>query len=67
MFLYARRLGRDPLDQADVGLEKYYEENVIGGPGSFSITATSFDDFGRAVRSKLIREISSRALPRSAT
>jgi hypothetical protein len=55
--------GRPP----DTGLDKYYEENVIGGPGSFMISAESFDDFGRAVRSKLIREISglstSRATP----
>lgn len=55
--------GRPP----DVGLDKYYEENVIGGPGSFMIVAANFDDFGRAVRSKLIREISatptSRTLP----
>lgn len=52
---------------ADTGLDKYYEENVIGGPGAFMITAANFDDFGRAVRSKLIREISSvptsRAIP----
>jgi hypothetical protein len=47
--------GRPP----DSGLDKYYEEHVIGGPGSFMISAASFDDFGRAVRSKLIREISS--------
>jgi Protein of unknown function (DUF1194) len=46
--------GRPP----DTGLDKYYEENVIGGPGSFMISAVSFDDFGRAVRTKLIREIS---------
>ena len=46
--------GRPP----DTGLDKYYEENVIGGPGSFMILAENFDDFGRAVRSKLIREIS---------
>lgn len=46
--------GRPP----DTGLDKYYEENVIGGPGSFMIAAENFDDFGRAVRSKLIREIS---------
>jgi len=55
--------GRPP----DTGLDKYYEENVIGGSGSFMISAASFDDFGRAVRSKLIREISkapgSRAIP----
>jgi hypothetical protein len=52
---------------ADAGLGKYYEENVIGGPGAFIIAAANFDDFGRAVRSKLIREISglptSRATP----
>jgi hypothetical protein len=48
--------GRPP----DTGLDKYYEENVIGGPGSFMISAVNFEDFGRAVRTKLIREISSR-------
>jgi hypothetical protein len=42
----------------DAMLDKYYEENVIGGPGSFMIVAANFDDFSRAVRSKLIREIS---------
>jgi hypothetical protein len=48
--------GRPP----DTGLDKYYEENVIGGPGSFMIAAVNFDDFARAVRTKLIREISAR-------
>jgi hypothetical protein len=48
--------GRPP----DATLDKYYEENVIGGPGSFMTVAANFDDFGRAVRSKLIREISGR-------
>lgn len=52
---------------ADAGLDKYYEENVIGGPSAFMIAAANFNDFGRAVRSKLIREISglptSRAIP----
>ncbi len=48
--------GRPP----DTGLEKYYEENVIGGQGAFVVPAANFDDFGRAVRSKLIREISAR-------
>ena len=46
--------GRPP----DTGLDKYYEENVTGGPGSFVISAANFEDFGRAVRTKLIREIS---------
>lgn len=45
---------------AETNLDKYYEENVIGGPGSFMTVAANFDDFGRAVRSKLIREISGR-------
>jgi len=45
---------------ADNGLDKYYEENVIGGPGAFMVPAANFDDFGRAVRNKLIREISMR-------
>ena len=47
--------GRPP----DLLLDKYYEENVIGGPGSFMIVADNFDHFGRAVRTKLVREISS--------
>ena len=47
--------GRPP----DLMLDRYYEESVIGGPGSFIIVADSFDHFGRAVRTKLVREISS--------
>jgi hypothetical protein len=54
--------GRPP----DTTLDKYYEENVIGGPGSFMTIAANFDDFGRAVRSKLIREISGRETPPAA-
>ena len=46
--------GRPP----DLTLDKYYEESVIGGPGSFIIVADNFDHFGRAVRTKLVREIS---------
>lgn len=46
--------GRPP----DLTLDKYYEESVIGGPGSFMIVADNFDQFGRAVRTKLVREIS---------
>ena len=46
--------GRPP----DLTLDKYYEENVIGGPGSFMIVADNFDHFGRAVRTKLVREVS---------
>jgi hypothetical protein len=38
-------------------LARYYESVVIGGPGSFIIEARGFDDFGRAVSTKLMREI----------
>lgn len=46
--------GRPP--EAD--LDAYYEENVIGGPGSFIVVAKGFADFGRAIRNKMTREIS---------
>ena len=53
-------MGRENFGRpSDLTLDKYYEDNVIGGPGSFMIVARNFDDFGRAVRRKLIREISS--------
>jgi len=45
---------------AERDLDVYYEQNVIGGPGSFMIVAKDFGDFTRAVRAKLIREISDR-------
>jgi hypothetical protein len=54
---------RDYGRPSDATLDQYYAENVIGGPGSFMIVATTFEDFGRAVRSKLIREISSLPAP----
>lgn len=53
-----QNFGRPP----DTLLDRYYEENVIGGPGSFMIVASNFEDFGRAVRNKLIREISSNGI-----
>ena len=39
------------------GLLAYYQNNVIGGPASFAIAADSFETFGQALRSKLIKEI----------
>lgn len=38
-------------------LETAFEERIIGGPGSFVITADSADTFAAAVRRKLILEI----------
>jgi hypothetical protein len=39
------------------GLEKYYRDNVIGGPGSFVLVAEDFQSFGRAIIKKMIAEI----------
>jgi hypothetical protein len=39
------------------GLLKYYEDNVIGGPGAFALAAEGFQDFGQAIVQKLIKEI----------
>ena len=39
------------------GLETYYRENVIGGPGAFVMVAEDFRSFGRAIIRKMIAEI----------
>jgi Protein of unknown function (DUF1194) len=46
------------------GLEKYYQDNVVGGPGAFVLVAEDFHSFGRAIIKKLIAEIAFLA-PRS--
>lgn len=38
-------------------LDKYYAACVIGGPGAFLVVASSFKDFARTIRRKLIFEI----------
>jgi hypothetical protein len=39
------------------GLQAYYRDNVIGGPGAFAVVAQNFNAFGQAIISKLIAEI----------
>jgi hypothetical protein len=39
------------------GLENYYRENVIGGPGAFVLAAQGFDSFGDAIVKKMISEV----------
>ena len=39
------------------GLQAYYENNVIGGPGAFVFAAESFETFGTSIAAKLIKEI----------
>ena len=39
------------------GLEKYFQDNVIGGPGAFTVVAEGHESFGRSLTKKLIQEI----------
>jgi hypothetical protein len=40
-------------------LDRYYASCVIGGPGAFAMAAETFTDFARAMRRKLVLELSS--------
>jgi hypothetical protein len=40
------------------GLDQYYGDCVIGGPGSFVLPVYKIEDFGVAVRRKLVMEVS---------
>lgn len=46
-----------PILELEPDLEDHYRNNVIGGPGAFAIAAATFEDFGQAIRRKLIQEI----------
>ena len=48
-----------PIVSLEYDLDKYYFNNVIGGPGSFIVPADSYDNFGQAVLRKLVLEIAS--------
>ncbi len=39
------------------GLNHYYRENVVGGPGAFVLVAESYSDYPRAIRRKLLNEV----------
>ena len=39
------------------GLENYYRNNVIGGPGAFVLAAQNFNSFGQAIVKKMIAEV----------
>jgi hypothetical protein len=48
-----------PILELEPWLDKYYFDNVIGGPGSFMIPAETYDKFADAVLRKLVLEIAS--------
>ncbi len=43
-------------------LEAFYRDNVKGGPDAFVIRARDYEDFTRAIRAKLLRELESSPL-----
>jgi hypothetical protein len=46
-----------PILALEPDLERYYSDNVIGGPGAFAIAAESYETFADAILKKLIREM----------
>jgi hypothetical protein len=46
-----------PILSVEPGLDRYYYDNVIGGPGAFMIPAENYDTFADAILKKLITEI----------
>ena len=45
------------IEAEDKGLQKYYVEHVISGADSFVEPAQGFEDFARAIKEKLLREL----------
>jgi hypothetical protein len=39
------------------GIVGFYRESIIGGPGSFLVEANDYDDFGEALKRKLLLEL----------
>jgi hypothetical protein len=46
-----------PILSIEPFLDRYYYDNVIGGPGAFMIPAENYDTFAEAILKKLITEI----------
>ncbi len=46
-----------PILTVEPGLDRYYYNNVIGGPGAFMIPVANYDSFADAILKKLISEI----------
>jgi hypothetical protein len=50
-----------PILSVEPLLDRYYYDNVIGGPGAFSVPAENYDTFADAILKKLITEIAGTA------
>jgi len=49
-----------PILSIEPGLDRYYKDYVIGGPGAFMVPADSYETFADAILKKLITEIAAR-------
>ena len=52
-----------PILTLEPDLERYYQDNVIGGPGAFVVAAESYETFADAVLKKLVTEIAGDVAP----
>jgi len=50
-----------PITWIEPGLDLYYRQNVIGGPGAFVVAIDSYDNFADAILNKLVTEIAGTA------
>ena len=48
-----------PILALEPDLDRYYYDQVIGGPGAFVVAAKDYETFGEAILKKLITEIAS--------
>jgi len=46
-----------PITWIEPGLDAYYRDNVVGGPGAFVVSIDSYDNFAEAIINKLVTEI----------
>lgn len=51
-------MSKDPA-QSETTLDRWYHDNVAGGPGAFVLPAHGYDDFKAALKRKFVLEISS--------
>jgi hypothetical protein len=49
-------------DQAEIDLQTFYRNEVLRGPGAFLEVADGFEDYERAMRRKLERELLPRVI-----
>ena len=54
-------MSKDP-QQEQTTLDRWYHDNVAGGPGAFILPANGYEDFKRALRRKFVLEISALSL-----